>query len=160
MNRIIATLLFCVALTGCATKLVPDDFAGPTATLRDSNVPDSIKKADFFYAGQVDGKTIQNTFSRTVERNSGLGLYMKTVSHERRVPIKKMTVRLEGRTHYAAPILALFGDETYNVSGEVTFQPKPGRTYVVKGVLGKGKSAVWIQDSRGRIVTKKVRAKK
>lgn len=160
MNRIIATILLCFALAGCVTKLVPDDFAGPTATLRDTGIPESTKKADFFYAARVDGKSIQNTFSRTVERYQGLGLYMKTVDHQRRVPIKTMTVRLEGRTHYAAPILALFGDETYNVSGEVSFRPKPGRTYVVKGVLGKGKSAVWIQDSSGRIVTKKVRAKK
>ncbi|GAP36340.1 hypothetical protein ISF6_2180 [Piscinibacter sakaiensis] len=49
----------------------------------------------------------------------------------------------------AAPVLELASRAAgtfHAVSGVVAFDPKPGRTYVVRGTLGPQGSQVWIEE--------------
>jgi hypothetical protein len=144
-------------LVGCATQLVPDDFQGETATLRDSYGkyhdgglfgPDS---AEFFVASEVDGKPIDNALGETRRTNYGRGFSMTPVPYERRVPIRTMKVKLYGTVHYAADIAAML-NKTYETERVVAFTPEPGGRYVVRGKLGD-QSRLWIEREDGTVIT-------
>ena len=153
---------FCCALfallAGCVTQLLPDDYQGQTATLRDSYAnfhsggllgPDS---AEFFVANEVDGKPINNALSQTDASNSGRGFGMTPVPYERRVPIRTMNVQLYGIVHYAAPIAEMLS-RTYETRRQVSFTPESGGRYVVRGKLGAQGSKLWIEKEDGTVVT-------
>lgn len=153
-------ILFVCALllAGCAAKLVPDDFAGPTAVVKDSNA-NYVKggffksdKAEIFSMMKVDGKPIDNALSRTAIYSDGMGFGMSLQNHERRVPIKPMKVELLGLVYYPAPISSLL-NPTYETRRTVQFRPVAGQTYVVRGRLGKSGSSVWIETAGGQKVT-------
>ena len=153
---------FCWALfallAGCATQLLPDDYKGQTATLRDSYAnfhsggllgPDN---AEFFVATHVDGKYIQNALDDTEKANNGRGFSMRPVPYERKIPIRPMKVKLYGIIHYAAPIASILS-KTYETRREVAFTPQPGGRYVVRGKLGDQSSTLWIEKEDGTVVT-------
>ena len=159
-----------LVLAGCMTsKVVPDDFAGPTAVLADSSanlvVPRfalfSLRrfvtppKIDLFYAYKVDDRPIVNIAALTATRNENRGFSLDVSPHERRIPVKPLTVELVGTTYHAAEIGGIF-DESYFVSGTVTFTPVDGRRYVVRGILSKDYSAVWLETADGRVVGEKI----
>jgi len=145
-------------LAGCAAKLVPDDYAGPTAVVRDSfsnYVTGGFLKSDkahFFVMTKVDGKKIEEALTWTAMMSDGMGSAMKPQSHERRVPIKPMKVELLGVIYYPAPISTLL-NPTYETRRTVQFHPVAGETYVVRGRLGESGSSVWIETAGGRRVT-------
>lgn len=151
-------LVCLLLLAGCAAKLVPDDYAGPTAVVKDSNanfVSGGLfksDKAEIYSMMKVDGKPIDNALSRTASASEGLGMGMRVKEHERRVPIKPMTVELLGLVYYPAPISTLF-NPTYETRRTVQFSPVTGQTYVVRGRLGEGGSSVWIETASGQKVT-------
>lgn len=151
--------LFCaLLLAGCAAKLVPDDYAGPTAVVRDSNanaVNGGLFKSDhaeIYSMTAVDGKGIPNAFSSTSSASEGLGMGMRIKNEERRVLVKPMKVTLFAIVYYPAPISTLF-NKTYATQKTVNFHPAAGQTYVVSGRLGDSGSDVWIETAGGRRVT-------
>jgi hypothetical protein len=109
-------------------------------------------KAEIFSMVKVDGKPIDNAFSRTAAYSEGMGLGMSVQNDERRVPVKPMKVELLGLVYYPAPISTMF-NPTYETRQTVQFQPMAGQTYVVRGRLGKSGSSVWIETAGGQRVT-------
>ncbi|MGE0283931.1 MAG: hypothetical protein AB7F09_00400 [Parvibaculaceae bacterium] len=158
MKRRILMIVGALFLAGCAAKLVPDDYGGPTAVVRDSNanaVNGGLFKSDhaeIFAMTAVDGKGIPNGFSSTSSASEGLGMGMRLKNEERRVPIKPMKVTLFGIVFYPAPISTLF-NKTYETRKTVNFHPVAGQTYIVRGKLGDSGSDVWIETASGKRVT-------
>jgi hypothetical protein len=111
-------------------------------------MPYEATKIDMFYLSAIDGKKVANTFVDTAVANQGNGTNpIKLSLVERPVPTASAEFKIAGRTYYAAPIQALT-NPTYEVEGLVRFQPEEGKTYVVKGDLGKNYSGVWIEDEQ------------
>lgn len=158
MKRRILLMVGALLLTGCAAKLVPDDYAGPTAVVRDSNanyVSGGFFKSDhaeIYSMTAVDGKGIPNAFSSTSIASEGLGMGMRLKNEERRVMIKPMKVTLFALVYYPAPISTLF-NKTYATEKKVNFHPVAGQKYVVRGKLGESGSDVWIETAGGKRVT-------
>lgn len=158
MKRRILLIVGVLLLAGCAAKLVPDDYAGPTAVVRDSYsnyVTGGLfksDKADFFVMTKADGKKIEEALTWTAMVSDGMGFAMRPQNHQRRVPIKPMKVDLLGVVYYAAPISSLT-NTTYETRRTVSFHPVAGQTYVVRGRLGKSGSDVWIETAGGKRVT-------
>jgi hypothetical protein len=151
-----AALLTCLLLAGCVSDPVPQDYSGPVANVMDSYTPRANDSADFFYVATLNGKKIDNNLATTIQANAGGGFAMSPMAYQRNIPIEPSTLNIVGRTHYAAPILELAGT-VYEVSGNVSFTPKPNHHYLVKGVLGPTYSAVWIEDSAdGSVIDKKI----
>jgi len=151
-------LLVALLLASCGKQLVPDDFTGPTALIKDSfsnhvygNLlkPDTV---DFYVLTEVDGEAIGNALAITRISNSGSGFFARPRNHERRVPIKRMRLKLLATTYIAAPIGEIF-IKTYPVERTVEFTPQPGGVYVVSGKMGPNGSNVWIQTEGGEVVT-------
>ncbi len=158
MKRRIFLMAGALLLAGCAAKLVPDDYAGPTAMVRDSNanyVSGGFFKSDraeIYSMTAVDGKGIPNAFSSTSSASEGLGMGMRLKNEERRVMIKPMKVKLFALIYYPAPISTLF-NKTYATEKTVNFHPVAGQKYVVRGKLGDSGSDVWIETAGGKRVT-------
>lgn len=152
-------LVCALLLAGCAAKLVPDDFTGPTAMVKDSNANFvsggffKSDKAEIYSMTAVDGKGIPNAFSSTSSASEGLGMGMRLKNEARRVPIKSMKVTLFALLYYPAPISTLF-NKTYQTRKTVSFQPAAGQTYIVRGKLGESGSDVWIETASGQRVTR------
>lgn len=158
MRRRVLLFVCVLLLSGCAAKLVPDDYAGPTAMVRDSNanaVNGGLFKSDhveIYAMTAVDGKGIPNAFGSTSSASEGLGMGMRVKNEERRVLIKPMKVTLFAIVFYPAEISALF-NKTYETRKTVNFHPDAGQTYVVRGKLGDSGSDVWIETAGGKRVT-------
>jgi hypothetical protein len=157
--RTIFSAFVLLAVTGCATTSpsIPEDYAGPKSTIKDSVVPWSSSKVDFFYLDSIAGKSIDNSLTATGIANSGHGLSnMKAELLERAVPAAPSIFHIIGRTRYSAPIQALT-NPVYEVSGDVNFSPEPDKVYIVKGDLGEDYSGVWIEEENThRIVGRKI----
>lgn len=154
-------LLVCVLLlAGCsAPKLVPDDYAGPTATVRDSSVSagqGSSGHSQYFALIAVDGKEVPNSFSQTFAGAEG---YANFQAHERKVPVRPMKVTLLAGVHFPKGLKGpggTFGaDQILAVAGQrtVSFSPTAGESYIVRGKADAQESAAWIETSGGRRVT-------
>ncbi len=59
---------------------------------------------------------------------------------------KPLKVGVKGRTHFAAPILAMTGT-VYQVKGVVEFTPKTNGSYIIRGEFNETYSAIWIEDA-------------
>jgi hypothetical protein len=159
MTKAKHTILISLAfiLTGCASyNPVPSNYSGPLAIIQDTVKSRGRVSVDFFYLEKIDGKTIDNSLSATIQANSGRGLAMEPRVIERNIPTDAGTFTIVGRTHYAAPILEL-AEKVYRVSGDVRFTPLPDHRYILRGSLEEDHSAVWIEDmGTGEIVDRKI----
>lgn len=158
MHRILFIIAIAFSMAGCVyAPSIPSGYSGPQAVIKDSVMVYSPRKADFFYLSKVDGQEVLNSRLRTNRANQGQGMYMTPVVVENAIPAAKtIKLSIEGRTEYAAPVLVLTGT-VYQIKGTIEFIPEPGKTYLVKGVLGKEYSAVWIEDQQSNtIINKKI----
>lgn len=148
-------------LSGCVaySPSIPAGYTGPKALIKDSVMIHSGSKSDFFVVRRVDGKEIENSIVESRVENRGRGFSLTPLVLDREIPARPVTLHIQGRTEYAAPILALT-NAVYEVKGDVTFTPAENKTYVVTGTLGEQYSAVWVQDSEtGAAVSEKVEVK-
>jgi hypothetical protein len=154
-HAILISLAF--LLSGCASySPVPSGYSGSLAIIQDTMKSRSRTSVDLFYLEKIDGKTIDNSLSATVQANSGRGLMMEPRIIERSVPTVAGTFTIVGRTHRAAPILEL-AEKVYRVSGDVRFTPQPDHRYILRGSLDETHSEVWIEDmGTGEIMDRKI----
>ncbi|MBK1715324.1 hypothetical protein [Rubrivivax gelatinosus] len=142
-------LLVLSFLAGCASQPfqpVPEGYTGPTASVADSYRALSSSKVEFFYVEAIDEHPVDNSRFRSLAANRGRGMTMAPVGQQRDLPAdKSVRLALAARTEYAAPILALTR-EVFQVKGPLEFTPEGGKRYVVKGVLGADRSAVWLEE--------------
>lgn len=111
-------------------------------------MPYDATKMDMFYLSEIDGKQVANSRAGTAVANQGNGLYpIKLALVTRPVPTVDAGFKIIARTYYAAPVQE-YTSPVYKVEGLVHFVPEAGRTYVVKGDLGKNYSGVWIEDEQ------------
>ncbi len=158
MKLRIMLLMVTAFLTGCATNTpIPEGYKGVLATVHDTVKAQDKTLAYFFELTNVDGRSVASSTATTMEKNYGQGFNMAPSENSREVPATKSTLSIQGVSHYAAPILAL-GGENYAVKGDVTVDLKPNQHYYVKGSLGKSYSAVWLEDSKGRMVSEKIQS--
>jgi hypothetical protein len=158
-------MLAVLLLVGCATLYEPvlQGYDGPTARLSDTVVAESGSKGQFFVLAKVDGKDVNNSILASREASHGQGFALTTSRVTRLLPVTTMTVKLIGTHQTAAPIHELASRAAgtfFSVEGKVVFTPVAGAEYVVKGVLEKDNSSVWIEDVKtNQAVTEKVRSK-
>lgn len=156
-------LLVCaLLLAGCAAKLVPDDYTGPTAVVRDSSInqgdggQQKSGHSQYFVLVAVDGKEVQNSFSQTFAGAEG---YTNFRVHDRKVPIRPMQVTLRAVAYYPKGLKGPGGDfgadQITAIAGQrtVSFSPVAGEAYVVRGKANEQESSAWIETSAGQRVT-------
>lgn len=147
--RHLSGLAIALVLTGCATysPSIPQNYSGPRAQLEDSAKTHNGSKADFFVVEEIDGAKVESSLDATFRANQGKGMSMSPVLISRPLVAEKpLNIGIKGRTHFAAPILAMAGT-VYQVKGVVEFTPKTDGKYIVRGEFGEKYSAIWIEDT-------------
>ncbi|MFZ2539553.1 MAG: hypothetical protein WAX04_11715, partial [Oscillospiraceae bacterium] len=133
-------------MSGCASyNPIPEGYSGQKASIQDSALEQSSQKADFFYVESVDGHDIENSVIVTSQANRGRGFSMTPKTIGREIPARLTTLKIVGRTVYAAPILDLT-NTVYQVKGNIQFTPEANKFYTIKGELGESYSAVWVEE--------------
>lgn len=161
-SLLLATL---VSLTGCASyKPIPENYAGPIATVSDSGMAEDGSKAQIFALTDIDGHGISDSFYATRRASHGQGAAIRLKITERQIPAQAMKVKLRGSHATGAPIHEIASRAMgtfFEVEGEVDFAPQADKRYRVVGTLSKADSAVWIEDeATHQPVTAKVLAQK
>ena len=135
---------------------IPENYSGPISTITSSENRYGSSKVDLFYLEGIDGKTIENALGATRNASNGKGTVITTVHPNIEVPSKDATFTIVGRTTHGMPFQALLSD-VYEVKGDIVFSPTPNETYIVKGVLGKEYSSVWLEIKQtGEVVNDKI----
>lgn len=149
MIRHLSYLVVALFLAGCTTysPSVPENYSGPLAQLDDSAKTYSSMKADLFFVEEINGVKVDNTLDVTRLSNHGRGAVMTPYIITRPVVAgETLKVGVKGRTHFAAPILAMAGT-VYQVKGVVEFMPQANGKYTVRGEFGEKYSSIWIEDA-------------
>lgn len=162
---LLASLIAATSLTGCASyKPIPDNYAGPIATVSDSGMAEDGSKAQIFALTDIDGHGISDSFYATRRASHGQGATIRLKLTERQIPAQAMKVKLRGSHATGAPIHEIASRAMgtfFEVEGEVDFAPQADKRYRVVGTLSKADSAVWIEDeATHQPVTAKVVAQK
>lgn len=151
-GRWVATGAIAMLLSGCATTsvLIPEGYGGPIATIKDNAVSETKNRGQFFYVAEIDGKRVDNALQTTRVANSGAGFALSPVPFAREVPVRPMTLKLQARVAYGAPLQAMANATTlYAAESVLTFTPEPNKNYLVTGALNESQQLVWLQDEQG-----------
>jgi hypothetical protein len=138
---------------------MPEGYAGPTATVKDTASKTGMTKAEAFQVAKING-LIDTTSPMATPYGGGIGVSLK--ESKRTIPAgKPITITLTGGNIYAADGAALAdmvsGNAKKAVTGDVVFTPKSNGVYKVNGVAGKDSSTVWIEEEATRkVVTQKL----
>lgn len=145
-------------LSGCAS--VPDSpsptsqatLSGPSATLADSQISESITRAQFFVVTSINGVEVNNSIKASLAASKGKGMALTVVAEKRPVTAgQPITTKLRGTHLGAAPIQGIIGSlagTDYLVDAEVRWTPAVDGQYVVRGALDVAGSSIWIEDER------------
>jgi len=162
IRRMLLACACAALLGGCAAKLVPDDYTGPTAMVRDSSVnPAGSGQAgtghsQYFVLAAVDRTPVQNSFSQTFAGAEG---YTNFRAHERKVPVRPMEVTLRAIAYFPEGFKRQGGASgmdavtTAEIQRTVSFEPVVGETYIVRGAADDRSASAWIETAGGRRVT-------
>ncbi|MBA3592643.1 MAG: hypothetical protein H0W47_02440 [Polaromonas sp.] len=164
MNRtlkITGGLFVALVLQGCAMyQPVPEGYTGAVAEVADSVRPGDGMKSEIFAITELDGREIHSSFRASGPERSGWRTSLTTRAVSRLVLAAPQKVKLVGSHIHIDNMRAIVGDirgTSFSVSGVVDFKPEPGGKYLVKGVLQKGVSSIWIEDrATGLPVTQKI----
>ncbi|MEM9238072.1 MAG: hypothetical protein AAGB14_14970 [Verrucomicrobiota bacterium] len=127
---------------------LPEDYAGPTATIVNRGEAHDAFKSSVFRVAEIDGKQVTSTPMKTPY---GGGPVVTMGESSVVVPAgSPIEVKLSAGDRFAADGAALMYGLSGNVSKSAaetfTFTPKANATYLVDGQLGKDRSSVWMKD--------------
>jgi uncharacterized protein YceK len=149
MKKLLVTLAV-VTLSGCASyKPIPENYAGPIATVVDSGKAEDSSKAQIFALTEVDGHSIIDSFLTSRQASYGQGAKLNLSLTERQLPAQALKVKIRGSHITGAPIHEIasrMAGTFFDIEGVVDFKPEADKRYVVVGTLSKDASAVWIED--------------
>ena len=149
-------ILFCTLLASCSATHapLPEGYKGNTATITDTFRNRSSASADFYFIEAIDGKDIHNAVQESSSASHNQGPRLTALGHQRTVPAIPATYTISAMVYHAAPITHILNiGSNFSVKGNITFTPEKDTRYLVKGKLTETHSAVWIEDSRGNIVS-------
>ena len=153
MKLLSIALVLSALLAGCATLEPPvaPGYVGPTAIITDSVLQEDGGKGQLFFVRAVDGRTIESAQTETRRASAGRGFSLALWSKLRLVPVRQLQLTLVGTHATAAPIHEIASRAAgtfFSVEGIVEFTPVAGAEYVVRGILKKEGSTVWLADAK------------
>ena len=153
----IAIGIFLLNLAGCMSfqSSVPEGYSGSTASMNDTYTHHTGSKAHFFVLTEVEDSLVENASYRTRLLNSGRKDELTPYMVSRTVTTQAQQFTIAGFVQHMEDGRTLAGDNML-VSGNVSFNPVASETYSVTGVLNEHHSRVWVEDSKGNIVSEKV----
>jgi hypothetical protein len=157
--KLAAVSLAAVTLPGCVNSHdLPKGYGGPVAIIRGTSAQKNVFKGDAFTVTKVDGKQVSGRGA--VATPTGGGPVLAVREPQVKVLPQPLTLTLTGSTIYAADGPALIDSMAggaRHVRGDLSFTPKAGGEYRVKGILEKGSESVWlVEEKTGKLIGSKI----
>lgn len=133
--------------------LVPKGYTGDLAQIKDTFERRRANKLHFYYVSSVDGKAVPNAASKSEATARSAG-QLHATGFSRDVRSEQLQLSLRARAVHSTllvDLLTLGGND--DLQGTISFHPKPGRSYRVRGKLTASYSAVWLEDEAGVVVS-------
>src|SRR6185437_15950958 len=108
-----------------------------------------VNPTRFYMVTKINGHSVRNSITTTANNSTFAPPtveFTKAAAHPV-PPGQRLTLHIEGTTHYAVPVNALFG-KNYDISGDISFTPQADQTYTVRGVLTTFLTSVWVEDAK------------
>lgn len=156
MTRLFFVICTVLLLASCAqVKPSPESFTGPVANINDTNRKISAIKMNFYEVAEIDGRNIYSSSACTSEggEHEQVGLSVCSLRHP--TPAGKQLLHIRAVNYATVPFFTLFNN-IYKVEGDVVVTLEAGKEYFVKGEISKGYAAVWVEDSKGSLVSRKI----
>ena len=164
MQRFLIVLAAIMTLAGCtsnAAHLLPPGYKGEpaivfeTATVISKSIYGNASEANYFVVSSINGETVTNSLtSGKSYQLPGDGGFVPSMEQYQIPANRSVTLRLTGERYsgHFGIVNSLYKAwlKPLRVSRKLTFTPRPGEHYRVKGILRPGASAVWLEDSSGR----------
>lgn len=143
-----------ISLGGCASfyEPIPQGYSGKTARVIDSYTNKAAVDAHYFYVTRIDKQRVETSWYLTRVAYIGKGTKFSPIMKEHRVTTQQQTFSVIGHIFYPTDAQDLFSDDL-TIENNVTFTPKAGEEYTVRGKLSSQGSVIWIEDSTGLKVT-------
>jgi hypothetical protein len=128
----------------------------------DSGTTETAARAKMFVVSEIDTRSVPTSIDATrhAYRSAGVGGYFIPVVVSRPVPARKVTLKLEGRIVYQAPIQELLMAATvYSAESTIEVVLSPGATYTVLGELSADKREVYLVSGTGERVGTPLKAR-
>ena len=156
----ISIFIITILLTSClATPLDTNPFDGNFAAIDDSytNSGHFGGGTHYFIIEEIDGIRESNAFNRAQSIPSN---NYNQFGFSRNIEAKTLKLTLSAKILYRTAFNILASEEAYHgVSGEILFEPKVGKHYLVKGIIIQNYAAVWIEDDLGNLVSELVESR-
>lgn len=143
-------ILLLASLGGCVSfyEPIPQGYDGETATIIDSYARKTSVDAHYFYVTKIDKKSVETSWYLTRVAHIGKGTKFSPIIKEHLVTTQEQTFSIIGHIFYPTDAQGMFSDDL-TVEKNITFSPKAGELYSVKGQLSPQGSLIWIEDSSG-----------
>jgi len=151
-------ILTVVLLSGCATlPSSPNKFAGPVATLTMTSVARGPFAENVFIISGINGGAFDGMINPSQPppdtplspKTGPLTTVMIPASQPTRFTVC-------GESIFQAPIFSVTMDD-YQLSGDISFTPVAGQSYIVEGTFSPSYSAIWIANAvSGQVVAPKL----
>ena len=157
--KLAAASLAFVTLPSCVKyHNLPTDYSGPVAVIRGTSAQNNVFKGQSFSVTKVDGLQVYGRGA--VATPVGGGPVLAVQEPQVKILPQPVTLTLTGSTIYAADGPALIDSMAggaRHVSGDLSFTPKAGSEYRVKGLLEKGAESVWlVEEKSGKMIGNKI----
>ena len=155
----ICFVIFISILTSCVQykPIIPKDYVGDLAHIDDTFERKSGGSAYFYYIKSIDGNLVPNAVTASMAASYGQGFVLSALGASRDVPVKPLKIFISAKVIHSAPIASLTDSDANNhAEGQVEFLPVANMRYVIKGNLSKNYSSVWIEDTNGNAVSKRI----
>lgn len=152
-------VLAAAALPSCVQyHNLPTDYSGPVAVIRGTSAQKNVFKGEGFTVSKVNGKPVYGRGA--VATPTGGGPVLAVQEPEVKILPQPVTLTLTGSTIYAADgpamVDSMIGGSRH-VTGDISFTPKAGGEYRVKGVLERGSESVWlVEEKSGKLIGQKI----
>lgn len=124
------------------------NYTGPQAEIVDTVVlPGSGSALYMFYVRSIDGEVVENAETQSKAASYGSPVFLPQWTR-RQVPVRVLRLELVGTYAVPDPVKEIWARMTgnfFSVIGTIEFTPEDGRVYVVRGVLARDGSSVWIE---------------
>ncbi|MBW2942383.1 hypothetical protein [Zhongshania aquimaris] len=159
MRKLILVTLAVLLMTACSQ--LPNrqaSYAGPVSYINDASRKKSAIRIYFYELAMVDGREVYASSNCHYDGGGSEQVGVNACSARHAVPAGEHTLRIRAVNYLTVPFFSLFNDR-YKAEGDVTVNLARGVEYFVRGEIFDDRAAVWIEDSKGNLVSRRIEAK-
>lgn len=156
MKRLLTVFIASLLVTSCSqVRHTPQNYTGPVAYINDASKKVSLTKFHYFELAMVDDDPIYSSSTCAYDGSDNAQEGLNTCATRHPVPAGKHRLHIRAVNYVTVPFFTLFNN-IYKAEGDVYINLEAGKEYFVRGEITSDRAAVWIEDSKGDLVSHRI----